>query len=355
MDALLETLGERGLQRFHTLEPDAVSAVAERFYATLGSAYAQFGTRGRDACREDLAFHLEFLKPVLEFGILAPMTDYLCWLASVLAARSIPGEHLALSLDWLAEFFAANMERLDSAVVTAALRSARTKLLAASETPLVRAAPPESGPAKEFETALLAGDQRRALAVVNSCIDSGHDLVDVELHVIKAAMYRIGEQWQENQVTVAQEHIATAIVESVMTAALLRSPPPSLIDKRVLLACVAGNHHTVGLRMVADSFQLTGWEVQYLGANVPTASLTRQIAAWSPDLVGLSLSFAQQLPVVKDVIAQLRAHFGRARPAVMIGGLAVNRFDRLVEMVGADAHSSDAQAAIGTAKQLVSG
>jgi methanogenic corrinoid protein MtbC1 len=355
MDTLLETLGERGLQRFHTLEPDAVSAVTERFYATLGSAYAQFGSRGRDACREDLAFHLEFLKPVLEFGILAPMADYLRWLASVLAARSIPGEHLTLSLDWLAEFFTANMEPSDSAVVTAALLAARTKLFAAGETPLVPEAPPDPGPAREFETALLAGDQRRALAVVNSCIDSGHDLVDVELHVIKAAMYRIGEQWQENQVTVAQEHIATAIVESVMTAALLRSPPPAPIDKQVLLACVAGNHHTVGLRIVADSFQLNGWEVQYLGANVPTPSLIRQIGKWSPDLVGLSLSFAQQMPAVKDVIAQLRARFGRERPPVMIGGLAVNRFDRLVDMVGADARSFDAQAAIGTAKQLVSG
>jgi methanogenic corrinoid protein MtbC1 len=106
--------------------------------------------------------------------------------------------------------------------------------------------------------------------------------------------------------------------------------------------------------MVADSLQLTGWEVQYLGANVPTPSLIRQIGEWSPDLVGLSLSFAQQLPVVKDVIAQLRARFGRARPPVIIGGLAVNRFDRLVDMVGADAHSFDAQAAIGAAKQLVS-
>src|SRR6202050_2085975 len=115
MDALLETLGERGLQRFHPLEPDAVSAVAERFYATLGSTYARFGTRGRDACREDLAFHLEFLKPVLEFGLLAPLVDYLCWLASVLAARSIPAEHLALSLDWLGGVFFGHSVRVVSA------------------------------------------------------------------------------------------------------------------------------------------------------------------------------------------------------------------------------------------------
>ena len=253
MDGLLKTLGEEGLRQFHTLELDAVSAVTQRFFSELDSVYAKFGQRGRDACREDIAFHLEFLRPVLEFGLLAPMVDYLCWLASVLAARTIPGEHLALSLTWLAEFFAARMSAPDAAVVTAALEAARTQFLAKSEAPGVPMVSPRSAPEAAFEAALLAGDQREALAVVNRYIDSGHDLIDVEVQVIQAAMYRIGEKWQLNQVTVAQEHIATAIVQWVMTAALLRSTPLQLLGKRVLLACVAGNRHTIGLRMVADS------------------------------------------------------------------------------------------------------
>jgi methanogenic corrinoid protein MtbC1 len=359
MDAELKTLCAEGLRRFHALEPDAVGVVTERFYTTLGSIYAKFGPRGRDACREDLTFHLEFLKPVLEFGLLAPMVDYLCWLASVLAARSIPAEHLVLSLDWLAEFFAARMEPWDGAVVTATLLAVRTEFLGAGETPLVPAEPSELSEAvpgaAEFQAALLAGDQRRSLAVVNGCIDNGYHLVDVERYVIQPAMYRIGEKWQSNQVTVAQEHIATAIVQSVMTVALLRSKLPAPISRRVLLACVAGNHHTIGLRMVADSFQLAGWEIQYLGGDVPTPSLIQQIGAWSPDLVGLSLSFAQQLRVVKDLIAQLTTRFGPSRPRVIIGGLVINRFNRLVDVVGADARSIDAKAAIGVAAQLFSG
>ena len=354
MDGLLKTLGEEGLRQFHTLELDAVSAVTQRFFSELDSVYAKFGQRGRDACREDIAFHLEFLRPVLEFGLLAPMVDYLCWLASVLAARTIPGEHLALSLTWLAEFFAARMSAPDAAVVTAALEAARTQFLAKSEAPGVPMVSPRSAPEEAFEAALLAGDQREALAVVNRYIDSGHDLIDVEVQVIQAAMYRIGEKWQLNQVTVAQEHIATAIVQWVMTAALLRSTPLQLLGKRVLLACVAGNRHTIGLRMVANSFQLAGWDIQYLGADVPTPSLIGQIAEWSPDLVGLSLSFAHQIRVVKDIISQLGSRFGPGRPSVIIGGLAINRFDRLVELVGADAYGVDAHAAISAANQLVS-
>jgi MerR family transcriptional regulator, light-induced transcriptional regulator len=352
MDVELRALGSEGLQRFQALQSDAVSAVTERFYATHGSAYEKFGLRGRDACREDLAFHLEFLRPVLEFGLLQPMVDYLCWLGSVLAARGIPVEHVGVSLEWLGEFFAGRMDAADGAVVSAALKSAWANCLKAQNAPVTQSSPTELWPeAAAFEAALLAGFQGEALAVMNRCIDRGHSLVDVELNVIQASLYQIGEQWQAGQVSVAQEHMATAIVQSVMTAGLLRSPPPAMIGKRVLLACVEGNHHAIGLRMVSDAFQLAGWDVQYLGANVPTPALVGQAAEWKPDLVGLSVSFVQQLRVVKDVIARLGERLGSIRPAIIIGGLAINRFNQLAGMVGADAHSANAQAAVIYANQ----
>ena len=138
-----------------------------------------------------------------------------------------------------------------------------------------------------------------------------------------------------------------------MTAGLLRSPVAEAVGKRVLLACVAGNHHAVGLRMVADAFQLAGWDVRYLGANVPGASIVQFAAEWRADLLGLSASFAQHLRTVRETITLLRDTMGASRPAVMVGGLAINRFDRLADMVGADAWSSDARAAVARAGELV--
>ena len=103
--------------------------------------------------------------------------------------------------------------------------------------------------------------------------------------------------------------------------------------------------------MVCDPFQLAGWDVQYLGANVPTPALVLQVGEWKPDLGALSVSFPQQLRVVKDVIAWLGERLGNARPAVIIGGLAINRFNQLAGMVGADAYRDNAQAAVVYANQ----
>jgi MerR family transcriptional regulator, light-induced transcriptional regulator len=252
-------------------------------------------------------------------------------------------------LEWLSTIL-----QLDEGVYQAVEMTPRAGFLNLADAPLAPLEAPDPWPkATAFEASLLAGNQIEALAIMDRCMDNGQSLVDVKFHVIRSALYSIGAKWQANQVTVAHEHMATAIAQSVMTLVLLQSPLPAPNGKRALLACVEGNHHAVGLRMVADAFQLAGWDVQYLGSNVPTSALVLQTVEWKPDLVGLSVSFAQQLRVVRDIMEKLKERLSSARPAVIIGGLATNRFERLANLVGADAYGADAQAAVVRAKQLV--
>jgi len=355
MTMVLPVLGPAGLQRFRELRPAAIAAVTQRFYDTHGSIYEQFGPAGREACREDLAFHLEFLQPVIEFGELRPMVQYLRWLGSVLVAREIPAQHLGLSLDWLGQFFSGSMAPEDGAIVAAALAAARDAFVSggpAQEAEGFQA--PEAWPqSAAFEAELLAGNQRGASQVMIDALNEGHDLVGIEMHILQPALYRIGEKWQANEVSVAQEHLATAITQSAMSHGLLLSEPPMPAGRQVLLACVQGNGHFVGLQMVADAFQLAGWSVQFLGANVPTAALVGQVQKWKPDLVGLSVSFPHQLRVVKDIMGRLAGAMGDARPRVMVGGLAINRFDGLAALVGADAWSPDSASAVTTGSALL--
>lgn len=348
------SLDASGLRRFQELGNEAVNAVTGRFFASHDSVYASFGERGRESCRQDLAFHLEFLRPVLEFGLIQPMVDYLRWLASVLVTRDVPAEHLPLSLDWLSEFFVLHMAEADGAIVATAIYHIKARYLEAdAAAPAIDRLMPERWPdGEEFESALLAGDRRGASAFVDRCLDQGHSLVDVELHIIQPALYAIGNKWQKNQVTVVQEHLATAIAQSVMSEGLLKSRPPAWNGRRVVLACVEGNHHAVGLQMVSDAFQLAGWDAQYLGANVPTKALIRHVGMFKTDLLGLSVSFAQQLPVVREIMRLLTLSHGASRPAVIIGGLAINQFNRLTGMLGADASSPDSRSAVAAVSLL---
>jgi methanogenic corrinoid protein MtbC1 len=146
--------------------------------------------------------------------------------------------------------------------------------------------------------------------------------------------------------------LATAIAQSVMTFGLLQMEIPASSGRRVLLACVAGNNHAVGLQMVSDAFQMAGWQVQYLGANVPSSALIAQVRLFKPALLGLSVSFAQQLRVVKDLMSRLKESLGTERPAVIVGGMAINQFNRLAGEFGADGWSPNAAEAVTLAAKL---
>jgi len=352
-DPTFVALDEPGLRQFADLRAQAIAAVSGRFYSEHAQVYAAFGPRGNEACRQDLGYHLDFLRPALEFGDAQPMLDYLRWLETVLQARDIPAAHLAQSVEWLADFFLAAMTPPAGPVVHGALQGVRSLYLAPRAG--IGSAEPQAPPAwpecAQFTDALLAGDRGDASHLMTTCQARSGSLVDTELHLVQPALYSIGRQWQANEVTVAQEHLATALSTTMMSDGLQRSVPAAPNGRKVLLACVEGNQHSVGLQMVADAFLLDGWDVQYLGAGVPPGAIVAQATRFRPDLIGLSVSFAHQLDQVKVVMRRLAAMPGR--PPVLLGGLAINQFAQLAAQLGADGWSADARSAVAQAHALV--
>lgn len=344
----VRTLSKDGLERFNALGPDAISAVAERLYTIHKPVYARYGSRGREACHETLATHLEFLKPVLEFGQIHHMADYLIWLTDLLNLYTIPEKHLSTSLDWLDEFFIEHMNLEDSAVVGDALRAARTQSLKVNKLPIARPLSIESWPeAIPFEAAILIGDHGAAMSIMDQLLDDSHKLPEIERHIVQPALYGIRRKWQSNQITLVCEQMAAAIVKSVLIAAMLRSPASPQNGQRVLLGCAEGNDHDIELRIVADTFLIEGWEVRCLGASVPTQELLDQAITWRPDLLILSVSLMPQLLSANLTITQLNERLGSERPSVMISGLAISHYGRLASIiVGADSWSTDARGAI---------
>jgi hypothetical protein len=123
------TMSPEGLRQFLSLKREAFEAVTARFYTTFPSLLVQFGEQGRQATREDLGYHLEFLQPVIELGVLQPVIDYLRWLKSILGSRNVPASYLPLSLDWFAEFFSTHLPAEDAAIM---VRETGSKLVGLS-------------------------------------------------------------------------------------------------------------------------------------------------------------------------------------------------------------------------------
>lgn len=146
--------------------------------------------------------------------------------------------------------------------------------------------------------------------------------------VIAPAMHEIGLLWQRGAITVADEHLATALTNRVL-AALRRPPGGSLAADgagarrgRVLLAAVEGEGHALGLRMAADVLEDAGYESLYLGADVPTDALLRAADTFSPDVVALAATLPSLAPRLQAVAGEVRRVYPRL--GLLVGGQAAS-------------------------------
>ncbi len=162
------------------------------------------------------------------------------------------------------------------------------------------------------------------------------------MEIVQAALQEVGRRWERNEVSVAQEHLATAITQRVLAQASLRASYLPANGRRALLACVQGNRHSVGLRIVADTLEIGGWEACFLGADVPNADLLAFASMRRPHLIALSLSLPEQLAPTRDAIRDLRDTLGDDCPPIWVGGLVTLRSDQLWRKLGADGWAVDA-------------
>jgi methanogenic corrinoid protein MtbC1 len=177
----------------------------------------------------------------------------------------------------------------------------------------------------------MAGNRRACEAVVDKLLDGGAPIKRIYQELLQRALYAIGEYWERNLISVASEHLATAVTEGLMNRVYARITPPPANGRKVIIASVENEFHQVGGKMVADIFELHGWDSFYLGANVPTRDLVRFIHDIQPDMLGLSLSVYMHLTVLKSMLATLTARFPQM--PMVVGGQAFRHGGR--EVTGA--------------------
>ena len=201
--------------------------------------------------------------------------------------------------------------------------------------------------ADDFLDALRRGDRRDAFRAVDAALDAGTELRGIYLDVVQPAMREIGRLWQENELTVAEEHLATAIVQSAMSRTFervfvwrdLRTP-------LLVAACADTERHQIGLRMLCDLLEMEGWATTYLGASVPIESLVDFVRKHQPAAVAISATIAPHIPRVRAAIAAIRAANLPQQPVVAVGGRLFLSDPSLAIRLGADLTATDASDAV---------
>ncbi|MFW5927853.1 MAG: cobalamin B12-binding domain-containing protein [Thermoplasmatota archaeon] len=167
---------------------------------------------------------------------------------------------------------------------------------------------------------LKEGNKKKCIEIVNSLIDEDIDVKELYIGLIQPSMYKVGELWEKDEISVADEHLATSITDRILTMIYPRIFSGEKKGKTAIVACVANEYHQLGGRMVADFFELHGWDGYFIGADTPIEDLLDLIDEKKPEVVGLSLAMYFNLPELKEAIEVIHGNYPDLD--IIVGGQA---------------------------------
>lgn len=152
----------------------------------------------------------------------------------------------------------------------------------------------------------------------------------------------VGRRWQRQEFTIADEHAATAIVDSALAAACLQAAPSRpAAEGTVVVACAEEEWHVMPALMLAEQLRASGWDVVFLGASTPADHLRRFLDAGRPAAVALSCTVPLHLPGARRSVSASHA----AGVPALAGGAAFGDAPGRAAAIGADAWAPDAGSA----------
>ncbi|ALC92853.1 hypothetical protein AM500_16665 [Bacillus sp. FJAT-18017] len=176
---------------------------------------------------------------------------------------------------------------------------------------------------QEYVNYLLDGNERLAIQFLER--NQFRSKKEIFEEIITPAMQHIGQLWEMNKITVADEHLATGICDYLIS----RLYPPAQQEetpksKKAMFFCVEGERHYLGLKMANLLFEESGWETRYYGPDLPLEYAVAKAENWKPDVVGISVSIVYNLPIVKDYITSLTSL--KQPPKVLVGGRIASKY-----------------------------
>ena len=210
-------------------------------------------------------------------------------------------------------------------------------------------------PVLKYLEAILEGNRAAAESIIGAAHQSGASVADIYEKILAPAQQRLGWMWHHGEISVADEHFGSATTQSVMSQLRPHFQRLPGNGRSVVATSTPGDLHEIGLRMVADLFEIDGWKVTFLGANTPVADVVELLERRRFDLLALSVSTALTLRDAGELIEAIRGTSATAATKVLIGGPPFRVVQEVWRELGADGCALSAVEAVTAGNRLVRG
>ncbi len=349
MEALEKAVSERIKADSDMLAVGIVNRIFEQW-----PKFERMAPDARSKSVRDVGYHLAYLGQALSAGDPVLYSEYIGWVKVLFSGLQLPPNCLPITLQATEAELAEQLDSEALAGVQPYFEAARHQVLMGSDSlpSLLEADAPFADLARQYLDTLLRGDRRLASKLILDAVESGVSVQDIYGHVFQPVQREIGRLWQTNQISVAQEHFCTASTQLIMSQLYPYVFASTRIGARMVATCVGNDLHEIGVRMVADFFEMSGWDTYYLGANTPTEDVLRAIEEQDADLVGVSATMTYHVDHVADLVETVRVAGLNKKVKILVGGYPFNIQKNLWQHVGADGYAPDAQSAVQAGNRL---
>lgn len=328
--------------------------IMERFYERSPGSAGKSDAAVREKSLRDVRYHLSYLKEAVESSQPLLYADYIRWLKVTLTPLGLPADAIAASLRLTGEVLKDNLPPEAGPVLRTYIDE---NLEHFDDIPVeidsfMSLDAPLASLADQYLRALLDADRHRASRNILEAVEKGTSVRDIYLHVFQPVQREIGRLWQVNRFSVAQEHYVSATTQWIM--AQLYPYLFSVGNKQYVFvgACVSGELHEIGMRMVTDFFEMESWDTHYIGANTPPDSLIDLLSERKADMLGISVTITSHVEEARQLIQAVRDS-KLAHIKILVGGYPFGIAPKLWTQIGADGYGSDAQQAVSLANRLM--
>ena len=151
--------------------------------------------------------------------------------------------------------------------------------------------------------------------------------------LIAPLMQEIGEQWAAGTLRIAHEHLATAVVRTLL-GSICQGFDISTAMPNLVIATPQGQHHEIGALVAGTTAAAQGWQVTYLGPNLPAEEIVGCAVQNSAKAIGLSIIYPTDDPHLATELRKLRRGIPE-HVALFVGGAGAIAYDSVINAIGA--------------------
>ena len=137
--------------------------------------------------------------------------------------------------------------------------------------------------------------------------------------ILRPVMAKIGKDWETGKLTIATEHVASNIAQTLVK--IIMDQSSGTVNKKKVMICVpVGEEHHIGCDVLETYLTIKGFKVFNMGTSIPTESIMEFINMKKPDIVLISITIQDNILAGQRLAKKIR---GQSKIPILVGGYAM--------------------------------